>query len=276
MANMELLPYKRPSMFRRMSLANWKNSTDPQVYGRLELDAGPALEYAEEVSRETGVKITMTHMVARAVALALKANPGANAIIRWGRVYERKDVDVFLQVAIPGEKPDLSGVVIRHADQKSPAELARELGERASRVREGRDEELARTKKTLDLIPQFLYALVLWFIGVLQYTLNISLKPLKLPRDPFGSLMVTSVGSLGIPEAYAPLVPMGRVPIVIAVGAVVQKAWVVDGAVVPRPICTVCATFDHRIMDGFQAGKLARSVSAYLADPAKMELSQAS
>ena len=269
MSNVELKSFKRPSMWRRMSLANWRAPTDPQVYGRMELDMTTALAYAETEGRGAGIRITPTHLVARAVAVALRRHPANNVLIRWNRVYERETVDVFCQVAIPG-KNDLSGAVIRDADTKDAASIAKELKERAARVREGSD-ELSQSRSLLDHVPAFLYRLILGILAFLQYTLNLNLKPLGLPKDAFGSVMVTSIGSLGIPEGWAPLVPMSRVPIVISVGALQQRPWAVDGRVEIRPICVVSAVFDHRIMDGLNAGRLAEEVQAYLRDPVRWE-----
>ena len=79
--------------------------------------------------------------------------------------------------------------------------------------------------------------------------------------------MVTSVGSLGVSEAFAPLVPITRAPIVVAVGKVEDKPVVRHGEIVVRPICILGVTFDHRIMDGVLAGKLAKFVTNYLRDP---------
>jgi len=271
MANIDLKPYSRPSMWRRMSMGNWGQSTDPQVYGRLEVDMGPALEFAKRESDRTGAHVTPTHIVVRAVAAALRKNPGANAIIRWGRIYERSQVDIFCQVAIPGEKPDLSGAVIRNADQKRPGEIAADLKALAEAVRKGTDEEFASTRRTLDILPTFLYKPVLAFVGFLQYTLNLDLRFAGLPKNPFGSAMVTSVGSLGIPEGFAPLVPMSRTPVLVSVGKIEDKAVVRDGKIVVRPMCVLCGTFDHRVMDGFLAGKIVAAVQEYLADPEKAE-----
>jgi len=270
MPNIDLKPFQRQSMWRRMSLANWRAPVDPQVYGRIELDMTRALAYAEEAGAAADVKITPTHLVARAVAGALRRHPGNNVLIRWNRVYERESVDVFCQVAIPG-KNDLSGAVIRGADGKDAAAIARELGERAARVREGSD-ELSRSRGLLDRVPALFYRIILGFLSFLQYTLNLDLRFLGLPKDAFGGVMVTSIGSIGIPEGWAPLVPMSRVPIVVSVGAVQERPWVVDGRVEIRPVAVISAVFDHRIMDGLNAGRLAREVQDYLRDPAAWEV----
>ena len=269
MPNVELKPFKRPSMWRRMSLANWRDPTDPQVYGRMELDMTKALAYAAEAGEAAGIRITPTHLVARAVAGALKRHPGNNVMIRWNRVYERKTVDVFCQVSIPG-KNDLSGAVIRDADTKDAAAISAELRDRASRVREGSD-ELSKSRGMLDYVPAFLYRMILGILTFFQYTLNLNLKVLGLPKDAFGSVMVTSIGSIGIPEGWAPLVPMSRVPIVVSVGALQDKPWVVDDKIEIRPVSVICAVFDHRIMDGLNAGRLAQEVQDYIRDPGAWE-----
>ena len=123
----------------------------------------------------------------------------------------------------------------------------------------------------LDRIPSLLSRVILRVLCFFQYTLNLNLSRLGIPRDPFGGVAVTSVGSLGISEAFAPLSPITRTPIVLAVGKVEDKPVVRDGAIVIRPMCVLCATFDHRIMDGYLAGKLGKFLTRYLADPGQYE-----
>jgi pyruvate dehydrogenase E2 component (dihydrolipoamide acetyltransferase) len=275
MPNVELQPYSRPSMWRRMSFANWADPVDPQVYGRLELDMSNAIRFAEQESARTGAKVTPTHLVVRAVALALARHPDANALIRWRRVYRRTHVDVFCQVAIPGEKPDLSGTVLRDADRKPPGELALELQNKAAEVRTGKDKEMVKTRRTLDLLPSLISRAILSFVAFLTYTLNLNLRLFGIPRDPFGGAMVSSIGSLGIPEGWPPLVPMSSTPLLIAVGRIEDKPVVREGPsgkeIVIRPMCVLSCTFDHRVMDGFLGGKLSRFVEEYFADPWAVE-----
>jgi pyruvate dehydrogenase E2 component (dihydrolipoamide acetyltransferase) len=64
---------------------------------------------------------------------------------------------------------------------------------------------------------------------------------------------------------------MSRTPILLALGAVEPRPVARDGQVVIRPILVLSATFDHRLMDGYQAGRLAQAVKRYLADPAAYE-----
>jgi pyruvate dehydrogenase E2 component (dihydrolipoamide acetyltransferase) len=81
--------------------------------------------------------------------------------------------------------------------------------------------------------------------------------------------MVTNIGTLGLEEAYVPLVPYSRVPLLIAVGAV-KRELRPDEAGNPMVVQTLrlCATFDHRILDGAHAAKMAKVIRRAFADPA--------
>ena len=117
------------------------------------------------------------------------------------------------------------------------------------------------------MIPSWINGIFLRLLCFLQYTLNLNLRWVGIPQDPFGGAAVTSVGPFGISEAYVPLSPITRTPIIAAVGKVEDKPVVRSGSIVIRPMCVLCGTFDHRIMDGYLAGKLAKFVSRYLSDP---------
>ena len=275
MPNVQLRPHQRSSMWRKMSFANWRDAKDPSVYGRVEVDMGPAMQFAAAETERTGETVTPTHMIVRGLALGLRNVPASNVCLRLDRSYERQDVDIFCQIAIPGEKPDLSGATLRQVDTKTPLEIARELRDRAEKVRQGTDKEFGDTRKLLNFFPVFVMRFLLWLVGILSYTFNLDLRWAGLPRDPFGGAMVTSIGSLGIDEAYPPLVPMSRVSLLLAIGALKDRPVVIDGEIVIRPVCVITATFDHRVMDGFVAGKLTQQVLRYMADPTAIEAEEA-
>jgi 2-oxoisovalerate dehydrogenase E2 component (dihydrolipoyl transacylase) len=44
--------------------------------------------------------------------------------------------------------------------------------------------------------------------------------------------------------------------------------WVVDGQVVPRKVCQLAVSFDHRVVDGAQGSRFLADVGALLSDPA--------
>jgi pyruvate/2-oxoglutarate dehydrogenase complex dihydrolipoamide acyltransferase (E2) component len=259
---------KRPSSWRKLALNTWSTPDNATIYGALEIDVGKLDAYLRERSEQHGVKCTMTHAVSRALAMLLRRHPECNVLVRGRRIWLRRDVDVFHQVAVPsktGGQANLSGAVVRCADTKKVHEIAQELRQRAEAVRTDRDPELGRTQGLFRLLPGALLRTLLGLLGLVTYRWNLRVP--GSPRDAFGSAMVTSVGMLGIRLAYAPLVTFSRCPIVVLIGQVEDRAVVREGQIVIRPMCTVTATLDHRVLDGVQAGTLASEMQRLLEQP---------
>ncbi len=162
-------------------------------------------------------------------------------------------------------KVDLTAAKIEDADKKSLKEMADELQATIDRVRQRKEVSLEKGKSTVALIPFMLMNVFLKVLAFFMYTLN--LKVPGMPRDAFGGVTITNVGSLGLDMAFVPLVPYTRVPIFVAPGAVVDEPVVEDGKVIPGKVMRVCATFDHRFIDGLHASILAKTVRELLENP---------
>ena len=70
---------------------------------------------------------------------------------------------------------------------------------------------------------------------------------------PTATIAVSNTGSYGS-EAGTPILSPGT-SVTLAIGAIADRALVVDGAVVARPAATLSLTFDHRVLDGAAAGR---------------------
>ncbi|MEQ1506286.1 MAG: 2-oxo acid dehydrogenase subunit E2 [Myxococcota bacterium] len=271
MPNLDLVPLDRVSSFRKIAIGTWRTAKDPSVYGSIELEMDETLRYVEAFRAATGKRLTVTHLLAAAVGKVLEAMPDANAVLRYGRIYLRKDVSVFFQVAMQDPETgqiDLSGVTIRDANHKPIAQIVDEFEASAKKVRAGKDEEKESTRQTFKRLPGWIVGPVLDTISFLCYTLNLDLSWAGIPKDPFGSAMVTNVGSLGLEEAYVPLVPYSKVPLLIAVGAAKRVAVVRAGdRIEAATVMKLYATFDHRILDGAHAAKMAATLKQLFADP---------
>ena len=256
--------------WRRVAVHAWRAPRDPSVYAVVDMPVQGAVAYIDRVREATGVRITVTHLVARALALGIRAFPQLNGIVARKRIMLRETVDIFLQVATEGGR-DLSGFKVVRADEKSVVDIAREVAQRVELLRTHRDRQVERTKSVLDRIPLPILGPVMRTIAYLIYDLDIDLSRLGIVKDEFGSAMVSNIGTFGLTTAMAPLVPFSRTPLVVLVGQVEDRAVVEDGRVVVRPLITLGVTFDHRFMDGYQAGKMADLMRAYLADPERYE-----
>ncbi|MGM1065068.1 dihydrolipoamide acetyltransferase family protein [Saccharothrix sp. Mg75] len=86
------------------------------------------------------------------------------------------------------------------------------------------------------------------------------------PADMMGgTFTITNVGVFGV-DTGTPIINPGEVAI-LALGAIRDMPWVVDGQVVPRKVCQLALSFDHRVVDGQQGSQFLADVGALLADP---------
>ena len=226
----------------------------------------------DQARRQRGLKLTMTHVVTQAVARAFAEHPELNAKVGLGgRILQRETVDVFVSVATDGGR-DLTGVRLDEADALSLEQIAAGVAERVESTRKDEDPTYRRSRDLMRRLPSPLLRPMLWLTDVLTNELHLHLPAASMPRDPFGSVVVTNVGMFGIDTAFAPFVPLARCPMLLLVTAVRERPWVVkrpDGssAVEPRPVLRLCATFDHRIVDGAAAGRLAESIVRWVESP---------
>lgn len=81
-----------------------------------------------------------------------------------------------------------------------------------------------------------------------------------------GTITLTNVGVFGV-DGGTPIINPGQTSI-LAMGRIVDRAWVVGGQVVPRPVMTLSYSFDHRVIDGGLGSRVLREVADFLEDPA--------
>ncbi len=260
-------PLKDPPSFQRWAAAQWRRPNDPTIYGASEIDVTRALALIERSREEWGVKVTITHLVTKALALAIARHPRTNVKVRfWGKLEQRDSVDIIVLVAGDGGR-DLSAHRIAGADQLPLRELATQIIDAGERIRHDEDPQFRQSRDLVHKVPWWLMRSFLSLASLCMNELHLDLSKLGLPVDLFGAGMVTSLGMHGIDEGFAPLTPIGRVMVDVLVPRVRERPWVEDGRLVVRPVLKLCATFDHRVVDGVQAANLGSEMQKLLAEP---------
>ncbi|HSO32525.1 MAG TPA: 2-oxo acid dehydrogenase subunit E2 [Labilithrix sp.] len=254
------VPDPSPATFRRIAASLWRRPSDPSIHGSMDLDATAVLRLVSTFRERTGHRLTVTHVVASAVAHAFARHPELNAKVRFGgRIERRESVDLFVSVAADGGK-DLSGVRIEGADALDLDDLVAAVERGARRVRTGADDEYQRGRDLLRSIPWWLLGPALRATDLLTNEAHVHRPDLGMPCDPFGTAIVSNVGTFGVDTAFAPFLPLGRCAMLMLIGEVKVRPWVVGERIEPRPVLRLCATFDHRIIDGHGAGLVARAI----------------
>lgn len=255
---------------RKLAIASWTAPSEGNIYGKLRLDCTNVLRYIDHLRATTGEKVTMTHIVGRAVGLALAQTPSLNGRIFLGRYIPHDRVAVAFLVSIE-EGGNLAKFKVDDVDKKGTGALARELREGAQRLQKGQDAAFQKSQGPLKLLPTWLIRPLVRLSGWLTACAGLSVPALGLEQFPFGSCIITSVGMFGLDEGFAPHTPWAHVPLLVLIGAVTEQPAIVGGAVVARPEVIITATIDHRYLDGAQGGVLAKTLRALFAEPWRLD-----
>ncbi|WDT82250.1 MAG: dihydrolipoamide acetyltransferase family protein [Candidatus Manganitrophus sp.] len=106
----------------------------PHFYVTSEIDMGKILDFKEEMEKSPdGIKLTLSELFLKAVALTLQKFPSYRSIYQGDRVRIVKSIDVGLAVGIPD---GVITAVIRDCDHKTLAQISGEVRDKVKRARE--------------------------------------------------------------------------------------------------------------------------------------------
>ena len=254
--------------WRITAAAIYTTPTDSRVYGTLDIDVTSAKQFLDS-KRGEGVKITMTHLATVVLARAIAFDvPEMNCFIRRGGIVGRKHIDVTVPVSIGGGE-GVSAVLVKDAHARTVTSIAEEIRSGAVDNRAGKESTTVKNKSTvlLNRIPWPFRRPVFRLLKWITVDMGVTIKKLGLSADSFGSFVVSDIGSFGLNTGMTSLMPAAKVPAVIVLGKVEEKPVVKNGEVVIRTMLPLTGTFDHRIVDGLQIGKLARGIKRNFRKP---------
>ena len=203
----------------------------PHVSVWVDVDASRTMELVKRLKTSpdfADVKVSPLLIMARAVIWAVRRTPMVNAA--WVDSDEGAQIRVrhYVNLGIAAATP--RGLLVPNIKD------AQELNTR----------ELARALEKLTLTAR---------------------EGKTTPADQQGgTITITNIGVFGV-DAGTPIINPGEVGI-IALGAIRQKPWVVDGEVRPRWVTTVSGSFDHRVVDGDGVSRFVADVASVLEEPA--------
>lgn len=262
---------KRPmSAWRRISMGSWRPTGDSSVFVELDL---PVHHILDSIHQHGGQTLPVNAVFSKMIAKAISTNEltrRINSVVRSGAIYERQDIDLFFHAVITPD--DLSGFKLKNPHESDLSKLAIEIDERVHAVRNGHDRTFHQVKGLFRLCHGWLSKLALDLTGFFSYTLNLNLSVLGVPRDAFGSIMVTNVGSLGIDGGFTIIAPYSRIPCVIAICSLQKKPLVETDAsgqdiLAIRPVVRLGMTFDHRIVDGIHIAAFVKEMKRLSKEP---------
>ena len=130
-----------PSMMRKVIA---KRTTDakqqiPHFYLTIESNVSKLIDLREKINENNPIKISFNDLIVKALGIAMKKNPNTNVYWQDNKIYQLKDIDVSVAVAID---EGLITPVIKAVNSKGLNEISLEI------------RELAQLAKTNSLTPK--------------------------------------------------------------------------------------------------------------------------
>lgn len=209
------------------------------------------------------------HVLLAAYVRTVSQRPAINRFISGQKIYARNNIEVVMSVkkhmSIDGSDTMID-VVFEPTD--TVYDVYRKFNDVVQQnVGNDDDSSFDTLAKAINFIPGLLLRWTVKFLNFLDY---FGLLPRFLTKlSPFhGSMLVTSMGSLGIKPIYHHLYDFGNLPVVLAYGVkrtstVIEK----DGSISRRRYIDLKVVTDERICDGYYFASAFKLIKRYIENP---------
>lgn len=229
--------------------------------------------YCRSRVKEGMTNFGFLHVLLAAYVRTVSQRPGINRFISGQKIYARNEIEVVMsvkkQMSIDGTDTMID-VVFEPTD--TIYDVYRKFND-VVQQNVGNDDESSfdNLAKVINYIPGLLLRWTVKFLNFLDY---FGLLPRFLTRlSPFhGSMIVTSMGSLGIKPIYHHIYDFGNLPVFLAYG-VKRTATVIekDGSIARRRYIDLKAVTDERICDGYYFASAFKLMKRYVENPELLE-----
>lgn len=203
---------------------------------------------------KAGMKnFSILHILLSAYVRVVSQRPGINRFVSGREIYSRHSIDVTMTVkkTMSIESPDTCIKVFFE-----PTDTIDDIYEKFNRVveksiGESDDTGFDSLMGVLQKAPRFALRFFVWLLNTLDYHGKMPLSLLDL--SPFhGSMIITSMGSLGIKPIYHHIYNFGNLPVFLSYG-MKRTVTVLDADGKPdrRKYLDFKAVTDERICDGY-------------------------
>jgi hypothetical protein len=224
--------------------------------------------------RSEGYKgIGFLHLYIAAYVRTVAMRPGINRFISGQKIYSRNNIQVVLTVkrALTAEATETT-IKVELDPRDTVFDIYRKMNEQIDEIKANTgDNNTEQIAGTLCKLPGLFLKFAVWILNIMDY---FDLIPASLLRaSPFhGSMIVTDMGSLGIPPIYHHLYNFGNLPVFVSFGAKRRVMELDDnGTPVERKYIDCCAVTDERICDGYYYASAFKYLRYFLKNPGLLE-----
>lgn len=234
------------------------------------IDITEADKFLREMRKKGYKSISVLHVFIAAYIRAIAMRPGINRFCSGQKIYHRNTIEVNMAVKkeMSLDAPDTM-IKVRF----EPTDTITDVYEKFNAVvekatAEGSNTDFDKTARWLTRLPGILFRATVRLLEFLDY--HGWLPQALLDVSPFhGSMIITSMGSLGIPPIYHHLYNFGNLPVFISYGLKYHKNVMnANGVVERRTMIDVKVVTDERICDGFYFASALKLIRKFVASPA--------
>ncbi len=234
------------------------------------IDITEADKFLREMRAKGYKSISVLHVFIAAYIRAISMRPGINRFCSGQKIYHRNTIEINMAVKkeMSLDAPDTM-IKVRF----EPTDTITDVYEKFNAVvekatAEGSNTDFDKTARWLTRLPDILFRGTVRLLEFLDY--HGWLPQALLDVSPFhGSMIITSMGSLGIPPIYHHLYNFGNLPVFISYGLKYHKNVMnANGAVERRTMIDVKVVTDERICDGFYFASALKLIRKFVASPA--------
>ena len=236
----------------------------------VEIDEAEAL--VRKLRAEGYKNIGMLHVILAAYVRVVSQRPALNRFISGQRVYARHSIDVNMAIK---KEMSLSAPDTMIKARFLPTDTLSDVYEKFNKlVEENNNMESSSdfdgVAGFLMKLPRFILRAIVRFLFWLDY--HGWLPKLLLDVSPFhGSMIITSMGSLGIQPVYHHIYDFGNLPIFISYGARrTQLIYDSEGNIKRRHFVDLKVVTDERIVDGYYYASAFKMLKKILKNPEQL------
>ncbi|MBQ9429445.1 MAG: 2-oxo acid dehydrogenase subunit E2 [Clostridia bacterium] len=245
-----------------------KSRDDAQIFLADSIDITETDKLLRELRAKGYKSLSILHVIIAAYIRAVAVRPGVNRFCSGQKIYHRDTIEVNMAVKreMSLEAPDTM-IKVRF----EPTDTLLDVYEKfnavvESAVAEGGNEDFEKTAKILTKLPGLVFRFAVALLRFLDYFGW--LPQFLLDVSPFhGSMIITSMGSLGIPPVFHHLYNFGNLPVFLSYGAKYRMTVKVDGEEQQRSMIDFKAVVDERICDGFYYASVFKLLRKMVANP---------
>ena len=234
------------------------------------LDITKADQYCRAKVRAGQTSFSMLHVFLAAYVRLISQYPAINRFVSGQRIYARNDIEFVMTI-----KKSMS---IHSEDtcikvKFEPTDTADDVYRKFNEVVEANKQD-ENSKNDFDQFIAKMAALPRWMLRIIAWTLRKLDYHGKMPAAlldglPFyGSMIITSMGSLGIRPIYHHIYDFGNLPVFLSYGTKYTRMIPnADGTVTKKKFIDLKAVTDERICDGYYYASAFKALKKYLENP---------